>query len=347
MTPTAFITGISGQDGSYLAELLLNKGYHVHGLMRRHSTGPNLINIEHIADKITIHYGDMTDSASLHNLIVDLGPDEIYNLAAQSQVGVSFQVPSSTSEINGHGVLNILEAARSLNRIKPTKFYQASTSELYGKVQQIPQSESTPFYPRSPYAVAKLYAYWMTVNYRESYNLFACNGILFNHESPRRGIEFVTRKIVDGLVNSIKNRKGAVSLGNLDSLRDWGHARDYVRAMYMMLQHDQAQDYVIATGKQHSVRYFCEVTAKHLDVDLVWEGEGVDEVGKNNKTGQVLVTVSSEFYRPAEVHTLLGDASLANQTLGWRPEFSFEDLVQDMVNHKIKQYENSSSYRRV
>lgn len=344
---TAFITGITGQDGSYLAELLLDKGYQVHGLIRRHSTGPNFTNIQDIVDKINVHYGDMTDSSNIRNLINEIKPDEIYNLAAQSQVGVSFQVPSSTSEINGHGVLNILEAARLLNQQKPVRFYQASTSELYGKVQEIPQSETTPFYPRSPYAVAKLYAYWMTVNYRESYNLFACNGILFNHESPRRGIEFVTKKIVDKLVDIVKNKQGILYLGNIDSLRDWGHARDYVRAMYMVLQHNTPQDYVIATGQQHSVRYFCEITAKQLGIDLVWEGTGINEVGKNSKTGQVLISIKEELYRPAEVHTLLGDSQRARKVLGWQPEFSFEDLVSDMVNHKINQHENSISHRRV
>lgn len=343
----AFITGITGQDGSYLAELLLGLGYQVHGLIRRHSTGPNFTNIQHIVNRLHVHYGDMTDSSNIRNIIFDVKPDEIYNLAAQSQVGVSFQVPSSTSEINGHGVLNILEAARLLSRTKSVRFYQASTSELYGKVQQIPQSETTPFYPRSPYAVAKLYAYWMTVNYRESYDLFACNGILFNHESPRRGIEFVTKKIVDGLVDVIKSQQGTLYLGNLDSLRDWGHARDYVRAMHMILQHNTAQDYVVASGQQHSVRYFCEVTAKHLGIDLVWEGTGVNEVGKNSHTGQVIIGIKQEFYRPAEVHTLLGNASRAREVLGWQPEFSFEDLVADMVNHKINQYENSISHRRI
>lgn len=335
MSKKVFITGITGQDGSYLAELLLTKGYEVHGLVRRASSGPNFTNIEHIKNDIRIHYGDMTDCANVRNIIQSVKPDEIFNLAAQSHVGVSFQVPTSTGDINGLGVLHLLEASRALAREQSIKFYQASTSELYGQVRATPQTETTPFYPRSPYAVAKLYAYWMTVNYRESYNLFACNGILFNHESPRRGPEFVTRKITKGLVDVLRGGP-TLKLGNLDAYRDWGHARDYVKAMWLMLQHDSPEDFVIATGKQYSVRHFCELATQHLGFDLEWSGSGLDEVGVDRKTGRRIIEIAQEFYRPAEVNTLLGDASKALKLLNWSPECSFEQLVKEMVDSDLK-----------
>ena len=322
----ALITGITGQDGSYLAELLLQKGYEVHGLVRRTST-TNLHNILHIADKLHLHYGDLSDSANVHQIIMKVMPDEIYNLAAQSHVSVSFVSPSYTGEVDALGVLHILEAIRQTN--KHIKFYQASTSELFGKVQEIPQTETTPFYPRSPYAVAKLYGYWITVNYRESYNMFACNGILFNHESPRRGIEFVTRKITKGLINAMRG-KDSLKLGNLDAMRDWGHAKDYVRAMWLMMQQEKPEDYVIATGTQYSVRDFCKHAARFLGLELVWYGDGVNEKAIDNK-GRVILEVSKEFYRPAEVNTLLGDAKKARTKLQWKPEYTFEQLVEDMI----------------
>lgn len=327
----ALITGITGQDGSYLAELLLQKGYEVHGIVRRSST-TNLHNIYHIANKLHLHYGDLSDSANIHSIIMKVQPDEIYNLAAQSHVSVSFVSPGYTGEVNSLGVLHILEAIRQSD--KPIKFYQASTSELFGKVQEVPQKETTPFYPRSPYAVAKLYGYWITVNYRESYNMFACNGILFNHESPRRGVEFVTRKITKGLVNAIQG-KGPVQLGNLDALRDWGHAKDYVYAMWLMMQQSEAEDYVIATGEQYSVRHFCNVASKFLGKEIEWSGSGINERGVDTSTGKILVEVSEQFYRPAEVNTLLGDATKARTKLSWTPEYTFENLVSDMIIGEI------------
>lgn len=322
----ALITGITGQDGSYLAELLLEKGYEVHGLVRRSST-TNLQNISHIADQLHLHYGDLSDSANVHSIIMKIQPDEIYNLAAQSHVSVSFISPSYTGEVDALGVLHILEAIRQTN--KHIKFYQASTSELFGKVQEIPQTETTPFYPRSPYAVAKLYGYWITVNYRESYDMFACNGILFNHESPRRGIEFVTRKITKGLINAMRG-KDSLKLGNLDAMRDWGHAKDYVRAMWLMMQQETPEDYVIATGTQYSVRDFCKHAARFLGLELIWYGEGVSEKAIDSK-GRLILEVSKEFYRPAEVNTLLGDATKARTKLQWKPEYTFEQLVEDMI----------------
>jgi GDPmannose 4,6-dehydratase len=337
MTNRAFVTGINGQDGSYLAELLLEKGYEVHGLVRRASNGPNLTNIERIKDQVHIHYGDMTDCTNVRNILLSIRPNEIYNLAAQSHVGVSFQVPASTGDINGMGVLHLLEATRTLAKEQPTRFYQASTSELYGKVQQTPQTETTPFYPRSPYAVAKLYAYWMTVNYRESYNLFACNGILFNHESPRRGPEFVTRKITQGLASAFYGGP-ALQLGNLDAWRDWGHARDYVQAMWLMLQQDQPEDYVIATGQQFSVREFCEIAAEKLSMKLDWVGTGLDECGIDRNTGRRVIEINKEFYRPAEVNTLLGDATKAKEKLGWVPETSFQQLVEEMIQSDLRKH---------
>ena len=327
----ALITGITGQDGSYLAELLLHKGYEVHGIVRRSST-TNLYNIHHISDKLHLHYGDLTDSANIHSIILKIQPDEIYNLAAQSHVSISFTSPVYTGEVNSIGVLHILEAIRQAN--KPIKFYQASTSELFGKVQEVPQKETTPFYPRSPYAVAKLYGYWITVNYRERYNMFACNGILFNHESPRRGVEFVTRKITKGLVNAIQG-KGPVQLGNLDALRDWGHAKGYVYAMWLMMQQSKAEDYIIATGEQHSVRHFCNVASKFLGKKIEWSGSGINECGIDTETGKILIEVSEEFYRPAEVNTLLGDATKAKTKLSWSPKYTFENLIEDMIIGEI------------
>ena len=333
MSKVALITGITGQDGSYLAELLLSKGYEVHGLARRLSTGFNTTNIEHIKDDIKLHVSDLTDTANVRNIIVKTQPDEVYNLAAQSHVGVSFQMPEFTGQVNGISVLTMLETIRSLD--KRCKFYQASTSELYGMVQQVPQSETTPFYPRSPYAVAKLFGYWSTVNYRESYNLFSCNGILFNHESPRRGPEFVTRKIVQGLMNAWMGDRKPLRLGNLDALRDWGHAKDYVEAMYLLVQKDVSDDYVISSGEQHSVRDFCDMVADYLGVQIEWLGEGLDEVGINMKTGETLIEVSEEFYRPAEVNTLLGDCTKAKQALNWVPKYSFKDLVHEMCSDEF------------
>lgn len=322
----ALITGITGQDGSYLAELLLQKGYEVHGLVRRAST-TNLHNISHIVNQLHLHYGDLSDSANIHSIIMKIQPDEIYNLAAQSHVSVSFVSPSYTGEVDALGVLHILDAIRQTN--KHIKFYQASTSELFGKVQEIPQTETTPFYPRSPYAVAKLYGYWITVNYRESYDIFACNGILFNHESPRRGVEFVTRKITKGLINAMRGKE-ALKLGNLDAMRDWGHAKDYVHAMWLMMQQEKPEDYVIATGTQYSVRDFCKHAARFLGLELVWYGEGVNEKAIDNK-GRIILEVSQEFYRPAEVNTLLGDATKARTKLQWKPQYTFEQLVEDMI----------------
>jgi GDPmannose 4,6-dehydratase len=331
----ALITGITGQDGSYLAELLLDKDYEVHGLVRRTSTGYNTSNIDTIKDRLHLHYSDISDSANVRNIICKVKPDEVYNLAAQSQVGVSFETPTFTSEVNGISVLRMLEAIRSIED-KPVRFYQASTSELYGKVQQTPQTEKTPFYPRSPYAVAKLFAYWITVNYREAYGIHASNGILFNHESPRRGPEFVTRKIVQGMIRCQSGKQDCLYLGNLDALRDWGHAKDFVKAMYLMVQKDTPDDYVISTGEQHSVREFCENVANRLGFNLQWIGEGLHEVGVNQLTGKVIIRLSEEFYRPAEVHTLLGDCTKAKTVLEWKPEYSFEDLVHEMVQEEWK-----------
>ena len=339
MSKTAFITGITGQDGSYLAELLLSKGYQVHGLIRRTSTGVNNSNIKHIERDLFLHYGDLNDCGNLRNIIYSVLPDEIYNLAAQSHVSVSFQSPLHTGDVNGLGVLRLLEIVRQLSDIKRIKFYQASTSELYGKVARTPQDESTPFYPRSPYAVAKLYAYWATINYRESYNVFACNGILFNHESPRRGPDFVTRKIVRGMIQTQLGLTQYLELGNLDAWRDWGHAQDYVRAMWMMLQQDTPEDYVIATGEQYSVRDFCQAVARHLGFSIHWEGQGLNEVGVNTETGQPIIKISEQYYRPAEVNSLIGDATRARTALGWQPQYSFQDLVNDMCQSELSQYQ--------
>lgn len=326
----ALITGITGQDGSYLAELLLSKGYQVHGVVRR-SSSINTKRIDHIYNNknLSLHYGDVTDSLSLINLLKS-EYDEIYNLAAQSHVKVSFETPEYTGQVDALGTLRILEALRQLNLEKHTRVYQASTSELYGLVQEIPQTETTPFYPRSPYGVAKLYAYWIVKNYREAYDMFACSGILFNHESPRRGDTFVTKKIVNGLKNISKGKQNCLYLGNLNALRDWGHAKDYVEAMHLMLQQDKPEDYVIATGEQYSVRQFAEKCALIFGINLVWEGEGLLEKGINSITGEVIIKVDKKYFRPAEVETLLGDSTKARTKLGWTPKYTFEHLIDEM-----------------
>lgn len=326
------ITGITGQDGSYLAELLLKKGYEVHGIVRRSSL-INTDRIDHIFEKIHLHYGDVVDGSNLTSLIQKIQPDEIYNLAAQSHVAVSFEVPEYTANVDALGTLKILEAIRTLK--KQCKFYQASTSELYGKVQETPQTEKTPFYPRSPYGVAKLYGYWITKNYRESYDLFACTGILFNHESPRRGETFVSRKVVRAL-NAIKNGKqDKLRLGNLNAMRDWGHAKDFVEAMWLMLQQDKPKDYVIATGKQYSVRQLVEECAPYFGMNIVWSGFGIDEVGIDINTNKIVVVVDKKYFRPAEVDTLLGDSTLARNELKWEPKYAFKDLIKEMCEFEL------------
>ncbi|EKY01179.1 GDP-mannose 4,6-dehydratase [Porphyromonas catoniae] len=343
----ALITGVTGQDGSYLAEFLLDKGYEVHGIIRR-SSSFNTARIEHLYfdewvrdmkrnRSINLHYGDMTDSSSLIRIIQTTQPDEIYNLAAQSHVKVSFDVPEYTAEADATGTLRLLEAVRILGLERKTKIYQASTSELYGLVQEIPQRETTPFYPRSPYGVAKLYGYWITKNYRESYGMFAVNGILFNHESERRGETFVTRKITLAAARIAAGQQDKLYLGNLDALRDWGYARDYVECMWLMLQHDQPEDFVIATGEQHSVREFTERAFAHVGIELRWQGKGVQEQGIDKATGRVLVEVDPKYFRPAEVETLLGDPTKAKTLLGWNPQkTSFEELVRIMVEHDVQ-----------
>ncbi|MDA9964383.1 GDP-mannose 4,6-dehydratase [Gammaproteobacteria bacterium] len=340
MKKIALITGITGQDGSYLAELLLKKGYIVHGLRRRVSLF-NTERIDHIltnkefADKFFLHYGDLTDSSSLNNLIAQTAPDEVYNLGAQSHVAISFQQPEYTANVDALGTLRLLEAIRINKLSDKTRFYQASSSELYGLVQETPQNESTPFYPRSPYAIAKLYSYWTTINYREAYNFFACNGILFNHESSRRGETFVTRKITRALTRIKLGLQTELSLGNLDALRDWGHARDYVEMQWMMLQKDSPKDYVIATGEQISVRDFTKKAADFLNIPLTWEGHGVDERGINDD-GNVIVRVDPLYFRPAEVETLLGDITLAKKELNWKPTISIDQLIEEMVQGDMK-----------
>lgn len=326
----ALITGITGQDGSYLAELLLEKGYQVFGIIRRKSK-EDYGNVEHIKDKIKFIYADMTDVASLIDALKISQADEVYNLAAQSFVKSSWDAPISTAEIDGLGVLNILEAIRLIN--PKIRFYQASTSEMFGKVQAIPQSETTPFYPRSPYGVAKLYGHWITINYRESYGLFACSGILFNHESERRGLEFVTRKITHGAARIKLGLQDHIELGNLDAKRDWGHSKDYVKAMYLMLQQEKPDDYVVATGETRTVRDFALAAFKALDIDLEFKGSGVDEIGVDKKTGKVLVKVNKDFYRPAEVELLIGNPKKAEEKLGWKREISFDQLVSRMVKN--------------
>jgi GDPmannose 4,6-dehydratase len=333
----ALVTGITGQDGAYLAEFLLEKGYAVHGIKRRASSF-NTDRIDHLYQdphekdvRLKLHYGDLTDSTNLIRIIQEVQPDEIYNLAAQSHVGVSFETPEYTANADAIGTLRILEAIRILGLEKATRFYQASTSEMFGKVQEIPQRETTPFYPRSPYGVAKVYAYWITVNYREAYGMFACNGILFNHESPIRGETFVSRKITRALTRIRVGLQDTLHLGNLDSRRDWGHARDYVRAQWLMLQQDEPDDFVIATGKQYSVRDFVVAAASLLDMRIEWEGDGVDEVGIDTVSGRTLVRVDPRYFRPAEVGTLLGDPAKAQQRLGWTAEVGFSELVSEMI----------------
>jgi len=337
----ALITGITGQDGAYLAEFLLNKGYEVHGIKRRSSLF-NTDRIDHLYQdphmagrKFVLHYGDMTDSSSLIRIIQQVQPDEIYNLAAQSHVAVSFEEPEYTANSDALGPLRVLEAIRILGLEKKTRFYQASTSELFGKVQEIPQRETTPFYPRSPYAVAKLYAYWITVNYREAYGIYACNGILFNHESPVRGETFVTRKITRALARIKLGLQDCLYLGNLDAKRDWGHAKDYVEMQWLMLQQDHPEDYVIATGQQQSVRDFVNAAAAELGMKIRWEGAGVDEKGFDEK-GRCMVAVDARYFRPTEVETLLGDPSKAKNQLGWVPKVTFKELVAEMVREDLK-----------
>ena len=348
----ALITGVTGQDGSYLAELLLEKGYEVHGIKRRASS-LNTQRVDHIYQDLHeenvnffLHYGDLTDSSNLTRILKEVQPDEVYNLGAQSHVAVSFESPEYTADVDAMGTLRLLEAIRFLGLEKKTRFYQASTSELYGLVQEIPQKETTPFYPRSPYAVAKMYAYWITVNYRESYGMYACNGILFNHESPRRGETFVTRKITRALANISQGLEKCLYLGNMDALRDWGHAKDYVRMQWMMLQQDTAEDFVIATGKQISVREFVRLSAKELGITLRFEGEGVEETatveaieGDNAqalKVGDVIVRVDPKYFRPAEVETLLGDPTNAKNKLGWVPEITVEEMCAEMVQNDLQ-----------
>jgi GDPmannose 4,6-dehydratase len=325
----ALITGITGQDGSYLAELLLEKGYEVHGIIRRASL-INTHRIDHIYSSIHLHYGDLTDSTNLIRVIQKVKPTEIYNLGAQSHVKVSFEIPEYTGQVDSLGTLRILEAVRILGMENDVRIYQASTSELYGKVQEIPQTETTPFHPRSPYGVAKIYGYWIVKNYREAYGMYACTGILFNHESPRRGETFVTRKITRGLKAISEGRQTVLKLGNLNALRDWGHAKDYVEAMWLMLQQNEPDDFVIATGKQYSVREFVEKAAPYFGMDIRWEGEGLDEVGYDINSGNLVVVVDPKYFRPAEVETLLGDATKAKQKLGWEPKISFNQLVEEM-----------------
>ena len=326
---TALITGITGQDGSYLAELLLEKGYEVHGIVRRASL-INTHRIDHLYQNIKLHYGDLTDSTNIVRVIQTVQPDEIYNLGAQSHVKVSFEIPEYTGQVDALGTLRVLEAVRLLGMEKRVRIYQASTSELYGLVQETPQRETTPFYPRSPYGVAKIYGYWITKNYREAYGMYACTGILFNHESPRRGETFVTRKITRALKAISEGKQEVLTLGNLNAKRDWGHARDFVEAMWLMLQQDKPDDYVIATGVQYSVREFVEQAAPYFGMNIVWQGEGLNEVGIDSNTGLVRVIIDPKYFRPAEVETLLGDASKAKKELGWEPKTSFKQLVEDM-----------------
>jgi GDPmannose 4,6-dehydratase len=347
----ALITGVTGQDGSYLAELLLAKGYEVHGIKRRASQF-NTARIDHIYqdphiedNHFYLHYGDLSDTSNLTRILQQVQPDEVYNLGAMSHVAVSFESPEYTADVDGIGTLRLLEAIRLLGLEKKTRFYQASTSELYGLVQEVPQRETTPFYPRSPYAVAKLYAYWITVNYREAYGLYACNGILFNHESPRRGETFVTRKITRALANIAQGLEHQLFLGNMDAMRDWGHARDYVEMQWLMLQQDKPEDFVIATGRQYSVRHFVDLAARELGIEIAWQGEGVNERGvvaavhgdraPGVVPGQPIIAIDPQYFRPTEVETLLGDPTRARERLGWEPRTSFEAMVQEMVAHDL------------
>ncbi|HBH73673.1 MAG TPA: GDP-mannose 4,6-dehydratase [Synechococcales bacterium UBA10510] len=353
MAKIALITGITGQDGSYLAEFLLSKGYEVHGIKRRASSF-NTARIDHLYQdphetnpRLVLHYGDLTDSSNLTRIIQQVQPDEIYNLGAQSHVAVSFEEPEYTANSDAVGTLRILEAVRILGLEKNTRIYQASTSELYGLVQEIPQKETTPFYPRSPYAVAKMYAYWITVNYRESYGMYACNGILFNHESPRRGETFVTRKITRGLSRINAGLDQCLYMGNLDSLRDWGHARDYVEMQWLMLQQEQPEDFVIATGRQESVRRFIELTAQELGWGgIEWSGQGLKETGKRADTSEVVVRIDPRYFRPAEVETLLGDPTKAREKLGWTPTTTLEQLVGEMVAADVEEAAKEATLRR-
>ncbi|MEJ2566292.1 MAG: GDP-mannose 4,6-dehydratase [Gammaproteobacteria bacterium] len=340
-TKRALITGITGQDGAYLAEFLLEKNYEVHGIKRRASSF-NTDRIDHLYQDpherdrhLILHYGDLTDATNLIRVIQEVQPDEIYNLAAQSHVAVSFETPEYTANADALGTLRLLEAIRILGLEKKTRFYQASTSEMYGKVQEFPQKETTPFYPRSPYGVAKLYAYWITVNYREAYGMYACNGILFNHESPVRGETFVTRKITRALARIKLGLQAQLFLGNLDAKRDWGHARDYIEAQWLMLQQDRPEDYVIATGRQYSVRQFVEQAAAELEMSIRWEGKGEEEKGYDAATGKCIVTIDPRYHRPTEVDTLLGDAAKAREKLGWTPKISFKELVSEMVREDL------------
>tara|TARA_Y100001968_G_C19403970_1_gene742614 strand:- start:776 stop:1888 length:1113 start_codon:yes stop_codon:yes gene_type:complete len=344
----ALITGVTGQDGSYLVEFLLNKGYEVHGIKRRASS-LNTSRIDHLYQdpheenpQFILHYGDLTDSTNLIRIIEFVQPDEIYNLGAQSHVSVSFDAPEYTANCDALGALRVLEAVRMLGLEKKTRIYQASTSELFGKVQEVPQKETTPFYPRSPYGVAKLFAYWIVINYREAYGLYACNGILFNHESPRRGETFVTRKISRALARIHLGLENCLYIGNLNALRDWGHARDYVEMQWLMLQQNEPDDFVIATGRQESVRHFIELCAKEIGwglgngVSIIWEGQGLNEVGKRSDTGDIVVRVDSRYYRPAEVETLLGDPTKAKEKLGWKPTTSLDELVSEMIKYDLE-----------
>ena len=352
MSKRALITGVTGQDGAYLAELLLSKDYVVHGIKRRASSF-NTDRVDHLyqdphdqARRFVLHYGDLTDSTNLIRIIQEVRPHEIYNLAAQSHVAVSFEAPEYTAETDAVGALRLLEAIRILGLEKRTRFYQASTSELYGRVRESPQTEQTPFCPRSPYAVAKLYAYWITVNYREAYGMYACNGILFNHESPRRGETFVTRKITRGLARIRAGLQPRLYLGNLDALRDWGHARDYVEMQWLMLQQEEPDDFVIATGKQHSVRAFVDAAAAAIDMKIEWQGQGIEERGIDTQTGRCVVEVDPRYFRPTEVESLLGDPTKARTKLGWRPRTTFEELVAEMIHSDCRAAEEEAMLRR-
>ncbi len=349
---TAFITGVTGQDGAYLAEFLLEKGYIVHGLKRRTSLF-NTDRVDHLYQdpheedvRFRLHHGDLTDSTNLIRIIQEVQPDEIYNLAAQSHVAVSFDTPEYTANGDALGTLRLLEAIRILGLEEKSRFYQASTSELFGKVQETPQTENTPFYPRSPYAVAKMYSYWITVNYREAYNMYCCNGILFNHESPIRGETFVTRKITRALARIKLGLQNALYLGNLDAKRDWGHAKDYVQMQWLMLQQEEPEDYVIATGEQHSVREFVAIAAAELGMSVDWQGQGLDEIGIETKSGKTIVKIDSRYFRPTEVETLLGDPSKAKEKLGWEPKITFAEMVQEMVVEDLKTAERDQLIRQ-
>jgi len=340
----ALITGITGQDGSYLAEFLLEKGYEVHGIIRRSSTF-NTSRIDHIFQdpheknkRLILHFGDMSDSSNISRLIEKIKPDEIYNLAAQSHVRVSFDIPEYTSDVTGLGALRMLDAIRE-SGVK-TKFYQASSSEMFGLVQEVPQTETTPFYPRSPYGVSKVYAYWITKNYRESYNIFACNGILFNHESPRRGETFVTRKVTKGLARIMLGLEDALYMGNLDAKRDWGYAKDYVEGMWMMLQQEKPDDYVLATNETHTVREFIEIVSKRLGFEIKWKGKGINETGIDKKTGKTIIKIDPVYFRPTEVDLLIGDASKAKKIMGWKPKVKFKELAEMMADFDLEQEKN-------